>query len=612
MGEKRTFTPMLHHIISLILLILMVSLGVKPVWSASIHIENASFEGPTVDPNGFPAVPLVDEWTELDLDTVSSSNTGVFANTPAGSHDNVINADGNQLAFLGSQTGNALEQDLKAIYKVGYDYRLMVGVSISSLFPPSSTEPVDSLKLVLFYRDGNDVVDIASRMIAAWGQSSTQLMDFSLYLPTVQSGDAWAGKAIGIALRAAGMPGGFWDLDNVRLNESLPVSISIENASFEAPFVDPNAFPALPLVEAWIETDNDKMGSTNTGVFANTPGGKTDHIVNPDGRQLVFLGSESGNGLEQDLNANYIAGCDYHLTVAVGISSRFPPSTVEPMDTVEMVLFYRDESDVMVDIARQRVDALGLSPQQLVDFSLHLQTVQSGDAWAGKAIGVALRAAGMPGGFWDLDNVRLTESLPVSIPIENASFEAPFVDPNAFPALPLIDAWIETDNDTLGSTNTGVFANIPDGKTDHIVNPDGRQLVFLGSETGNGLEQDLNANYIVGCNYRLTVAVGISSRFPPSVVEPLDTVELVLFYRDESDVMVEIAQKVVDAIGLSPQQIVDFSLYLPSVQSGDAWAGKTIGAALRAAGMPGGFWDLDHVRLAASLPESSLDSTVME
>jgi hypothetical protein len=75
---------------------------------------------------------------------------------------------------------------------------------------------------------------------------------------------------------------------------------------------------------------------------------------------------------------------------------------------------------------------------------------------------------------------------------------------------------------------------------------------------------------------------------------------------------VEIAQKAVDAIGLSPQQIVDFSLYLPTVQSGDAWAGKAIGVALRAAGMPGGFWDLDHVRLAASLPESSLDSTVME
>ena len=609
MGEKRTFTCMLRRIICLILLVLMGSSATEPVWSASIHIENASFEDPVVDPNGFPALPFVDKWTEIDLDSLSSSNTGVFGNTPAGNPDHIVNADGNQLAFLGSESGNALEQDLADTYKSGRDYRLTVAVGISSLFPPSSIEPVDSLELALFYRDGNDVVDIVSKTVEATGLSSTQLTDFSLHLPEVKSGEAWADKAIGIALRSAGMPGGFWDLDNVRLNESLPVSIPIENASFEAPFVDPNAFPALPFVEAWIETDNDTQGSTNTGVFANTPGGKTDHIVNPDGRQLVFLGSELGNGLEQDLHADYKAGCDYRLTVAVGISSRFPPSTVEPVDTVELVLFYRDGNDVLVDIARQTVDAVGLFPQQLVDFSLYLPTVQSSDSWAGKAIGVALRAAGMPGGFWDLDNVRLIESLPVSIPIENASFEAPFVDPNAFPALPFVEAWIETDNDTQGSTNTGVFANTPGGKTDHIVNPDGRQLVFLGSELGNGLEQDLHADYKAGCDYRLTVAVGISSRFPPSTVEPVDTVELVLFYRDGNDVLVDIARQTVDAVGLFPQQLVDFSLYLPTVQSSDSWAGKAIGVALRAAGMPGGFWDLDHVRLAESLPEPISDST---
>ena len=609
MGEKRTFTCMLRRIICLILLVLMGSSATEPVWSASIHIENASFEDPVVDPNGFPALPFVDKWTEIDLDSLSSSNTGVFGNTPAGNPDHIVNADGNQLAFLGSESGNALEQDLADTYKSGRDYRLTVAVGISSLFPPSSIEPVDSLELALFYRDGNDVVDIVSKTVEATGLSSTQLTDFSLHLPEVKSGEAWADKAIGIALRSAGMPGGFWDLDNVRLNESLPVSIPIENASFEAPFVDPNAFPALPFVEAWIETDNDTQGSTNTGVFANTPGGKTDHIVNPDGRQLVFLGSELGNGIEQDVRANYIAGCDYRLTVAVGISSRFPPSTVEPVDTVELVLFYRDGNDVLVDIARQTVDAVGLFPQQLVDFSLYLPTVQSSDSWAGKAIGVALRAAGMPGGFWDLDNVRLIESLPVSIPIENASFEAPFVDPNAFPALPFVEAWIETDNDTQGSTNTGVFANTPGGKTDHIVNPDGRQLVFLGSELGNGIEQDVRANYIAGCDYRLTVAVGISSRFPPSTVEPVDTVELVLFYRDGNDVLVDIARQTVDAVGLFPQQLVDFSLYLPTVQSSDSWAGKAIGVALRAAGMPGGFWDLDHVRLAESLPEPISDST---
>lgn len=611
MGEKRTFTCMLRQIICLILLVLTGSWAAKPVWSASIRIENASFEAPAVDPNGFPALPFVDQWTEIDLDTLSSSNTGIFRNTPAGNPDHIVNADGNQLAFLGSEAGNALEQDLAATYKSGCDYRLTVAVAVSSQFPPSSAEPADTLELVLFYRNGDDVMDIVSRTVEATGLSSTQLKDFSLHLPKVQPGDAWAGKTIGVALRAAGMPGGFWDLDNVRLIESLPVSIPIENASFEAPFVDPNAFPALPFVEAWIETDNDTQGSTNTGVFANTPDGKTDHIVNPDGNQLVFLGSELGNGLEQDLNADYIVGCDYRLTVAVGISSRFPPSTVEPVDTLELVLFYRDGNDVAVDIARQTVDAVGLSPQQLVDFSLQLPTVQSGDAWAGKAIGVALRAMGMPGGFWDLDNVRLIESLPISIRIENASFEAPFIDPNGFPAIPLVDMWTEIDIDTFASSNTGVFANTPADSNDHIVNTDGNQLAFLGSELGNGLEQDLNADYKAGCNYRLTVAVSISDRFPPSNIEPVDALELVLFYRDGNDV-VDIASRTVEATGLSSTQTIDFSLYLPTVHSGDAWVGKAIGVALRAAGMPGGFWDLDNVRLAESLSETGMDSTVTE
>ncbi len=610
MGEKRTFTYMLRHIICLILLVLIGSLAAKPGWSASIPIKNASFEAPAVDPNDFPAVPFVDQWTEIDIDTLSGSNTGVFANTPAGSHDHVVNADGNQLAFLGSQAGNALEQDLNANYKAGCNYRLTVGVSISALFPPSSTEPADALELVLFYRDGNDVVDIVSRTVEATGLSSTQLMDLSLYLPKVQSGDAWAGKAIGVALRAAGMPGGFWDIDNVRLNESLPISIPIKNASFEDPVVDSNGFPAVPYMDNWTEIDMDTVLSTNTGVFANTPDGKTDHIDNPDGSQLAFLGSQAGNALEQELAATYNAGCDYRLTVAVGVSSRFPPSTVEPADTLELVLFYRDGNDV-VDIVSRTADAIGISFNQLVDFSLYLPTVQSGDAWAGKAIGVALRAAGMPGGFWDLDNVRLIESLPVSIPIENASFEAPAVDPNGFPAVPLVDKWTEVDLDTLSSSNTGVFANTHAGSPDNIVNADGSQLAFLGSQGGNALEQDLNTTYKAGCNYRLTVAVGVSSQFPPSSAERADALELVLFYRDGNDV-VDIVSRTVEATGLSSTQLMDFSLHLPTVRSGDAWAGKAIGVALRASGMPGGFWDLDQVRLAESLPEPNSDSTVTE
>jgi hypothetical protein len=386
-----------RNFINLYVAVFLGSLTAMPALSASIPIENASFESPVVDPNGFGAVPLVDGWTEVDIDTLFSTNTGVFANTEPNSFDHIINADGSQLAFLGSQTGNALEQDLDAVYRAGCDYRLIVGVSVSTRFPPSNVEPVDTLELVFYYRDANDVVAIAHRTVEATGQSYTELKDFSLQLPPVQTDDAWAGKAIGIALRAAGQPGGFWDLDNVRLIESAPVLIPIENASFESPVVDPNGFGAVPLVDGWTEIDIDTVSSANTGVFANTEPNSFDHIINADGSQLAFLGSQTGNALEQDLEAVYRPGCDYRLIVGVSVSTRFPPSNVEPVDTLELVLYYRDANDV-VDIAHQTVEASEQSYTQLKDFSLQLPAVQAGDAWAGKAIGIALRANGQPGG----------------------------------------------------------------------------------------------------------------------------------------------------------------------------------------------------------------------
>jgi hypothetical protein len=97
-------------------------------------------------------------------------------------------------------------------------------VGFSGLFPPSTLEPLDKLELVLYYRDANDVVDIVRQAVDATGLSTTELTDISLYLPTVQPGDAWASMAIGVALRAAGAPGGFWNMDNVRLAASLPDS----------------------------------------------------------------------------------------------------------------------------------------------------------------------------------------------------------------------------------------------------------------------------------------------------------------------------------------------------------------------------------------------------
>jgi hypothetical protein len=406
---------MLRYAVCLYVSVLMGSWAAVPARSEPISIANGSFELPGIDANAFPVLSYMDGWTEIDVDALGSTNTGVFANTPVGSWDHVVNADGSQLAFLGSEQGNGLEQELNATYQTGCSYRLTVAVGISGRFPPSGEVPVDMVKLVLYYREDGNSVDIVSESVAPMGITATQLQDFSVYLPTVQATDAWADKTIGVAIRAVGMPGGFWDLDDVRLDELLPVSISIANGSFELPGIDPNAFPVLSYMDGWTEIDVDALGSTNTGVFANTPVGSWDHVVNADGSQLAFLGSEQGNGLEQELNATYQTGCSYRLTVAVGISGRFPPSGEVPVDMVKLVLYYREDGN-SVDIVSESVAPMGITATQLQDFSVYLPTVQATDAWADKTIGVAIRAVGMPGGFWDLDDVRLAESLPGSDP----------------------------------------------------------------------------------------------------------------------------------------------------------------------------------------------------
>ncbi len=400
---------MLRSVVCLTVLLQLPLWAAAPGVSVSIPIENASFEAPAIDPNAFPALPLVNGWLELDLDVTASSNTGVFGNTPIGNPDSLVNADGKQLAFLGSQKGNALEQDLRTVYQVGCDYRLTVAVGVSLRFPPSAVVPADTIELVLYYLDGNQPKDIVHQAVEPNGLSTTQLRDFSVSLPTVRPGDAWAGKTVGVAIRAAGKAGGFWDLDNVRLVESMPTPIPVKNASFEAPAIDPKAFPALPLVDGWLELDLDAVASSNTGVFGNTPAGSPDRLVNADANQLAFLGSQQGNALEQDLAATYKTGCAYRLTVGMGISARFPPAAATPVDTLEIVLYYVDKAGP-VDIVRRTVEAKGLSSTQLQDFSVYLGTVQPGDAWAGKPIGIAIRATGAAGGFWDLDNVRLAES----------------------------------------------------------------------------------------------------------------------------------------------------------------------------------------------------------
>ncbi|MCF7972188.1 MAG: hypothetical protein K9N55_00065, partial [Phycisphaerae bacterium] len=177
-------------------------------------VENPSFESPAIVPNAYPVLPLVGQWTEIGQDGETSTNTGVFLNTRVDSPDHIVNANGVQIAYLGSELGNALEQDLTIMYEPGSGYRLTVGVAVSSQFPPGQENTLD---LVFYYYDGNEPVDIITKAITPVGLSSTELEDVSLYLPTIQPDQAWAGYPMGVALRATGPAGGFWDLDYVRL-----------------------------------------------------------------------------------------------------------------------------------------------------------------------------------------------------------------------------------------------------------------------------------------------------------------------------------------------------------------------------------------------------------
>ena len=204
------------------LVVVAVAMSIASACADSIPVANHSFEIPAIDPieNPFMAIPVAPFWIELDLDTDYSANTGIFRNTPPDSPygDHIVNAHGNQLAFLSSQSGNAFLQDLPATYQAGKRYRLDVDVCPSMRYPPAAVDPNNALILEFYtYNNEPNLVSLRTAPVLATELTVNFLKTFSVSLPTVQANDPWAGKSIGIALRANGLPGGYWDMDNVRV-----------------------------------------------------------------------------------------------------------------------------------------------------------------------------------------------------------------------------------------------------------------------------------------------------------------------------------------------------------------------------------------------------------
>ena len=197
-------------------------------------------------------------------------------------------------------------------------------------------------------------------------------------------------------------------------------TIFIPNGSFELP----TTTYAYPLIDFWQQAP---AGSLQTGVFLNQPPSDPTHIDNCDGAQGAFLFASNGVAIFQDYDstdyenptpthafqATFDVGSSYTLTVGIlgGTNLAIP---MKEGTALVLSLYYRDGSNNMVTVAAATITNSGSlfsSSTHFVDFQVHLPTVKASDAWAGQHIGVQLLSAvsaELEGGYWDLDNIRLS------------------------------------------------------------------------------------------------------------------------------------------------------------------------------------------------------------
>lgn len=190
----------------------------------SVNVPNGSFESPSTT----FVTTIIDSWQKAPqpdyFASVASTygftwdqTAGLFLNTPSGASDHIDNVDGSQSAYLLAFPSVSLSQNLTTTYQVGVSYALTVGVLGKGLTDG------DFLSLSFSYTDAsNNQVQIAKTTVtysAAGLPSTTHLTDFQVDLPSVQAGDAWAGKQIGVQVTSVyGDGNGYWDVDNVRVS----------------------------------------------------------------------------------------------------------------------------------------------------------------------------------------------------------------------------------------------------------------------------------------------------------------------------------------------------------------------------------------------------------
>ena len=205
-------------------------------------------------------------------------------------------------------------------------------------------------------------------------------------------------------------------------------AITIPNASFETQpdnYVNINidAWQKAPK-PAWYVESGGFLWTQLTGAFKNTPPASADHIDNCDGNQAIWLFAVPEVALFQDydtvdfndpapthaFDATFEIGKTYTLTVGVigGGGGMLEGASLQ------ISLYFRDGAGNKVTIgATSVVHTVSTFPStnHLVDCVVRVPVVRPGDAWAGQKIGVQFLSTvslELQGGYWDLDNVRLS------------------------------------------------------------------------------------------------------------------------------------------------------------------------------------------------------------
>jgi len=422
--------------IPLLLTATLAMLGSARIASAeNLRIPNASFEAPST----VFADPRVDSWQKSPKpDWYDESGgfpwdqlSGVFLNTPSDKPDHITNVEGAQAAFLFAVPQVALYQDRDSTpthdfdvpFEVGHAYRLTLAVVGGG----GGMKPGVTLELAVYFRDTNGLpVTVASTVITndpALFPSPNRFTDFQVSVPTVRRTDPWAGKSLGLRIASTVSPdlaGGYWDVENARLTREIVVP----NGSFERPatvFADPRveSWQKAPKPD-WYDESGGFPWDQLTGVFLNTVPGSADHIQNLDGNQAFFLFAvpqaelfqDSDSTAQHEFDVPWVEGRAYQLTAGIlGGGGGMKPGV-----TLDMSLYYRDPSGNRVTIASTTVTHTPETfptPTRVTDFSVATKPVAHSAPWAGRPMGIAFTSTVRPdlaGGYWDLENVRLTAS----------------------------------------------------------------------------------------------------------------------------------------------------------------------------------------------------------